>query len=437
MRHFFVFASLCLVCALGITSRSYAQSVDPSMANHGIATASWGFQCMLDSNCGANGSWITTTSQPGMVRLWSSGTSWALLNTDRGTYDWKTLDTWLDLIVEHQPRKTIYTFGQVPCWIASGTCTHHGWGSGESWSPTPPSDLTSNGSPSFTAFVRELVTHCSPAGHCVKNRIKYWEMWNEASNIPQWTGTQKQLYEMFKPVIPIIRDQVPGAIVSTPPISGGNTTWMASWLALENNNGRLSDYYGFHVYLLDVPPETRIRMVERMVAAKNNAAGWTNTPWMNSETNFQNVGVYSCSTLYSRADCQGQIVRWHVLQYALQAGGGGGGGAFFIGWFDWDNSISDGGYDTYYYTMMQWLTGGTFTAPCANKGTVYTCPLKEPSGTLALIVWNAAGDSDYKPATEYVDYKYFNDTYGGATKSISPGQATRIGVQPVMFESTK
>lgn len=93
------------------------------------------------------------------------------------------------------------------------------------------------------------------------------------------------------------------------------------------------------------------------------------------------------------------------------------------------------GYDTYYYTMLQWLTGATFTASCTNSGTVWTCPLTEASGANARIVWNTVGDSDYTPAAEYVDYKSFNGTYGGATKSITPGQSTTIGVAPVMFES--
>jgi hypothetical protein len=53
-----------------------------------------------------------------------------------------------------------------------------------------------------------------------------------------------------------------------------------------------------------------------------------------------------------------------LLQYAYQ---GDAGGAFHVGWYNWD-SISRGGYDTYYYTMMRWLTGATFTASCTNKG---------------------------------------------------------------------
>jgi len=425
MRYSFALASLCMVCVLGISFRSYARSTAPPMGSHPIAPTNWGFECVYDTDC-AHGEWIATKSQPGTVRLWDSGTQWSILNPAAGTYDWKNLDTWLDLIAEHQPRAVMFTFGHVPCWITSGECTN--W---NNWSPDPPSDLTSSGSPSFNAFVTALVQHCSPAGHCVKDYIKYWEMWNEANNLPHWTGTPTQLYDMFAPVIPIIRNNIPDAIVSTPPICGGDTSWMTSWMTLENTNGRLSDYYGFHVYLESVEPETRIYMVERMLATKNTN-GWTTTPWMNTETNFINT-TDTCSTQFTKRECQAQFVRWHVLQYALQAGGGG---AFHVGWYNWE-TIRSGGYDTYYYTMMQWLTGATFTASCTDtdKGPVWTCPLTEANGTQALIVWNATGDSRYKPAPEFVDYKYFNGTYGGATKAISQGQATTIGMSPIMFES--
>ena len=158
----------------------------------------------------------------------------------------------LDLVARHQPRAVIYTFGHTPCWISSVSCNGT-----QTWSPSPPRDLISSGSPAFTAFVTALVQHCSPAGNCVKDYIKYWEMWNEPDNLPYWTGTPSQLYEMFKPVIPITRNNVPGAIVSTPPMCA-HATWMASWMTLENAYGRLSDYYGFHVYLLGYTPEVRM-----------------------------------------------------------------------------------------------------------------------------------------------------------------------------------
>jgi hypothetical protein len=399
------------------------------MSNHPISASNWSFECQLDTDCGATGHWVATTSQPGTARLWDSGTNWALLEKASGTYDWNDLDTWLDLLATHQPRAAIYTFGHVPCWVSSSSCTGVGYGSGKNWSPGPPTDLTSSGSPTFNAFVTALTKHCSPAGNCVEDYIKYWELWNEA-NLPQyWTGTQSQLYNMFKAAVPIIRRNVPGAIVSTPPVCGGDTAWMSTWLSLENANGRLSDYYGFHVYLQSYTPEIRIKMVERMLAVKNNA-GWTTTPWMDTETNYLNT-TDTCSTLYTLEDCRGQLVRWHAMLYAYQ---GGSGGALIVGWYNWaELNVAD--YDTYYYTMMQWFTGATFSASCAADGDAWSCPLTEANGNSALVVWNPTGNSQYTPATRYVDYKAFNGTFGGTTRKISPEQSTTIGVIPIMFES--
>jgi hypothetical protein len=239
MRNFFAFFILCLLCVLGTTSQSHTQdntsptndqSVAPAMGSHPITSANWSFECFYCLN-----GWITTKAQPGTVRLWQAGTEWAFLDTGPGgNYDWSHLDNWLDLIAEQQPRAVIYTFGFVPCWISTATCDGTGWGNGHNFSPSPPSDLTASGSPAFTAFVTALVQHCSPAGHCVKDYIKYWEMWNEANLTEYWSGTATQLYDMFKPVIPIIRNHVPGAIVSTPPVAGGEASWMASWMNLEN-----------------------------------------------------------------------------------------------------------------------------------------------------------------------------------------------------------
>jgi polysaccharide biosynthesis protein PslG len=427
MRKFIALSSSCLLLLLGAAFQSLAQDTAKPISNHPIEATSFGFECIMGTGCGSDGNWITTTSQPGTVRLWDAGNTWDLLETASGTYNWTLLDTWLDLIASEQPRAALFTFGHVPCWISSATCT----GTGLPWSPAPPTDLTTEGSASFNAFVTALTKHCSPAGHCVKNYIKYWEMWNEANLTSYWDGTQSQLYDMFKYAVPIIRTNIPGAIVSTPPVCGGSAQWMAGWMSLENTNGRLSDYYGFHVYLQSFTPETRMEMIERMINTKNDN-GWTTTPWMNTETNFVNT-TYACSPTYTAQQCRGQLVRWHVLQYAYQ---GGAGGAYHVGWYNWP-TITTGGYDTYYYTMMQWLTGATFTASCTSSGNVWSCPLTEANGASALIVWNESTTSSYTPATDFVDYREFNNTYGGKTVNISAGQPTNIGQTPIMFETTK
>src|SRR5580692_1851143 len=137
MRNFFAFFTFGLLCVLGTTSRSHAQintlptsnqAAAAPMGSHPIAPANWAFDCIYWSDdCGLNGSWTPTKSRPGTVRLWQSGTEWALLNTGENSYDWKYLDTWLDLIAEHQPSQVIYTFGLVPCWISTASCDGKGW----------------------------------------------------------------------------------------------------------------------------------------------------------------------------------------------------------------------------------------------------------------------------------------------------------------------
>lgn len=427
MRKVLILTSLCLIFTFTIDLDSYAQSTAAPMGSDPIQASNWSFQC-FKSRCGTDGVWITTNSQPGTVRLWDSGATWAWLNTADGVYDWQYLDAWLDLIAEHQPRAVLYTFGDIPCWITSGSCS----GGTENWSAGPPRDLASNGSVKFNAFVLALTQHCTTAGHCVKDYIKYWELWNEPNRPEHWTGSASQLYEMVRPAASIIHNQVPGAMILTPPICGGDSIWMASWLKLENEKTRLSDYYSIHLYIngpLDgnsYVPETRMAVIQKMVATKN-ANGWTSTPWINSETQFNEN--YTCEL--TAEECDSQIVRWHILQFAYQ---GGAGGAFNIGWYDWDDSIQLGGYDTYYYTMMKWLVGSTFTASCTSNGTVWSCPLTQTGGKNALIVWNTAGDSNYKPAAQYTDYRSFNGTYGGATNTISSGQTITINTFPVMLE---
>jgi hypothetical protein len=425
----FVLASLCLIFAFTTNLHSYAQSTAAAMGSNPIKATNWSFQCFKgESGCGTNGEWITSNSQPGTVRLWDSGATWGWLNPKKGTYDWQYLDAWLDLVADHQPRAVLYTFGDVPCWIAGSGC----FGGAENYSAHPPIDLTSTGSATFNAFVLALVQHCTSAGHCVKDYIKYWELWNEPNRPTHWTGTASQLYDMVKAAVPIIRNHVPGAIFTTPAICGADTAWMTSWMKLENANTRLSNYYSIHLYLNGPSdgnkfvPETRMKMIEEMVNTKN-ANGWTKAPWINTETNF-NVN-FACE--FSAQECDSQLVRWHILQYAYQ---GGAGGAFNIGWYDWTGSFEGEGYDTYYYTMMKWLEGASFTASCTSNGNVWTCPLTEAGGKKALLVWNTSGDSNYKPASQYTDYRSFNGTYGGATHNISSGESITIDTFPVMLE---
>lgn len=384
-----------------------------------LTAFSFGFQCGTGkaTNC-PNVSWPATIAQPGMIRLWDSQVQWHLLNPAPGVYNWRILDGYLDAIAAHQPRDTMYTFGYTPCWATKAEC-ERAWGS-----PLPPSDLSSSGSSFFNTFVAALLNHCSPAQHCVKDTIKYWELWNEANTEHYWGGTVPQLYQLMAPAVAMIRRKIHDALILTPPANRGDTDWMRNWLNEENKNGRLSDIFSFHLYLQGNLPELRFRTVQEMVNLKNSTSGWRETPWVNSETNFD-ARTFACDGRYTREDCIGQMVRWHLLHFSF--------GAQHVSWYYFNTTIGhDQNYSAAYHSMMDWLVGGHFTAGCSVSG-VITCPFAQANGHHALFVWNFNRESSYVPAADFVDYRILS----GSTVSINRGQTVPIGVQPIMLEAAK
>jgi hypothetical protein len=383
-----------------------------------ITDASFGFQCGtgMQTNC-PNVTWPTTVAQPGMIRLWDSQVQWHALNTGPGNYKWAILDGYLDAIAAHLPRAAMYTFGYTPCWDTRSPCERR-WGS-----VSPPDDLTTSGSPSLNAFVTELVAHCSASGHCVKDYIKYWEMWNEANARHYWNGSVVQLYNLMAPAVAIIRSKVPGARILTPPVSLGDASWMQDWVNQENSSGRLSDIFSIHLYLQNNTPEERFGIIQKMVNVKDSTPGWRDTPWMNSETSFE-ARTFACSSSYTPEDCAGQIVRWHLLHFAA--------GGEHLSWYYFNTTIGrNPDYSSAYHSMMQLLVGGHFSAECSANGDVYTCPFIEASGRHALFAWNTSGPGTYTPPVQYVAYK---DLTGNMTKA-APGRPVTIGVKPIMLEA--
>ena len=399
-----------------------------------ITTTNFGFQCGLAKADCPNAVLPSTQAQPGMLRIWDMNVSWGELMTSYsggvGIYNWTTLDAWLDAIAANQPKTVWYTFGWVPCFASTGTCGSRG-------TATPPSDLTSSGSPMFTQFVTDFVNHCSPKGNCVKTLIKYYGTWNEANSSQYWTGTQLQLYQMIAPAWTVIQSVVSGAHLATPEISvaSGFQSWMQTWQSTEVSNGLISTDYAFHRYWVDNIPENLMAGLNSQLCPNTGSgcskpSGWVQLDWWVSETNY-NTTSYVCNTsTYSSADCAGQITRWQLLLASKGASG--------TAWYKWMTAIGDisQSENAYYYTM-QYMVGGSFSAPCSSATAsgiqTWTCPFSEQNGTAALWVWtpSEAGTSYVVPAA-YSDYRDLN----GNTTPISTGQTVTLGVQPLLFEGT-
>ena len=461
-----------VVVTVGGTASNGVNFTVVTLAAGSITPAYFGMQCGVGSIPDANNcpdetgtddpTWPNSVAQPGVLRLWDSQVAWSWLMTGYsggvGTYDWAQLDGYLDVIAAHQPITVNYVFGCVPTFAGGGPAGPMG-SCGTSGGPTPPTDLTSSGSPTFTQFVSDLVNHCSPNGNCVKTLITGYELWNEADinasdPHPRWDGTQTQLYQMVAPAVAVINANITGAKIFTPSITSGSQaqTWMTGWLNAEIAGGIISNVYNIHFYLNNIIPESQLSGSANTVGGdlgpNQGTAGWTPLPWVMSETGYDDETLpYDCNAgntgvQFSTDDCVGQMVRWNLLLFsnAGEWASGGGSGLYWYYWNTYIGSVPQ--YATAYYYMMQYLVGGKFTSACSGSGSgsVYSCPFAEANGTPAVFVWYpCANDSSYSSCLNgtsftvpsgYVDYLDLT----GAKTTVNEGQSITIGVEPILLE---
>ena len=191
---------------------------------------------------------------------------------------------------------------------------------------------------------------------CIRDSIKYYELWNEANvgasgSHPRWDGTQTRLYQMVAPAVAVINANVPGATILTPSITNGAQaqTWMTGWLDAEIAGGVISDVYNIHYYLNNQLPENVLsgsaNTLHGDLGPNYNTSGWTPLPWVVSETGYDDLTPpYGCNdgdtgTPYSTPDCVGQMVRWNLLQFSNTAALGSAPGGMGVWWYYWNSYI--------------------------------------------------------------------------------------------------
>jgi hypothetical protein len=442
-----------------------------------ILSTNFGMQCGtgVSTNC-PNYTLPTTTAQPGLFRLWDSGTYWAILQPKTftgcsdiqqvagvNTYCWDHLDSWLNAIAASTTIKAvIYTFGGVPCQLVNeGGGLGNNCGDGPGTDPNglayAPNDLTTSGSTSFNNFVTNLVGHCSPSpnNNCVATIIKGYEMWNEPNGAFWYNsgsgGTETQLEDMVFPARSIIWTNVSNAVVMTPGFAGANSnyeTWFQDWLNDENTNGTLSNDVAFHVYLANQTPEAQYLCYispstssaastcnnsgqESFLYIKDNTTGWSSKPWLNTETNF-NGSNFACSLTGTGAtdDCAGEVVRWQLLQDSSAAAS--------VDWYYWNTTV--GGNATYepaYYYMMQYLIGGKFSATCSNpSGTLWGCTFTDANSNSDAWVWTTSTTAQlYTPPSGYINYWIVEGTNAGTCAAI-PSTGFTVTYDPYLLVKT-
>jgi hypothetical protein len=365
----------------------------------------------------------------GSVRLWDTNTTWAQIETSRGTYNWTDLDIWLRDIKSHG-QDAMYTFGRVPHWASSEPSQACPYAVSTPGCAAPTADLNS-GDNMWKEFVTAVVKHSLSSSEL---HIAYYEMWNEPDLTRNWTGTPAQLAQMVKDAYTIIHTLDPSAKVIGPTPSTANqygVHFLPDYYAAGGANAQ--DIVGIHAYLYNgssfaTNPSgitTSISQLQKLMSTY----GISSKPIWFTEGSWSGAGS---GPSFTTAQKSAYLAQEYMLMWST-------GAVSRYYWYAWDSALGtlwtpSGGLTQpgiTYNQLADWLIGSTHaSSPCKEDSSgTYTCSLTLSSGYPAEIIWNANTSKTITVDASFLTSK----TLANSTVNTISNHEVAIGPLPVLI----
>lgn len=368
-----------------------------------------------------------------------SCTGWHFIQQSRGTYNWSTLDQYVNL-AQQKNVDLIYTFYGVPSWAVStpNACVP---------SSCSPSIQDCEGAPparmqDFANFVTALVTR-------YQGKIKFYELWNEPYD-SYGNGlviSPSAMAAMTTNAYNIIRSIDPGAQIISPSMS---TTTLASiqyasdYFAAGGPTG--VDIASIHAYpsgvsaVSDAPEAITPNRYLLWYLLPALTQYLPDKPLWDTEGSWGGLGGQITNPSQEAAF----IARWYILHWSS--------GFARTYWYEWDNPevgtlmpsmLGSSTPATAFQQVQNWLIGRTMTTQCrpGADSITWTCGLAGPNGYQAIIVWNTSGTGSFAPPawpdplapSGLLNYTQYRDLAG----NIHPysGGVVSTGIQPILLEN--
>ena len=387
------------------------------------------------------------------IRLHDSGVSWREIEESPGKYNWSILDQQLKRARSHQA-EAFYDFVRTPEFYTSrsqcsgdfsgGRCDASRcakYGGRNQNGCFPPNDLGADGSGSnqhFKAFVTAIVDHVTSLNSSEFAPVTIWEIWNEFDRETFWQGTNAQLLRMSKDARAIIKAKIPGAVVTTP-----NSTlprFLRDYLT-QSGAPEAADAISLHSYVGQCEPEEQLeRRFEIYDRLRHD--------FMPNSPIFITEGSWGKPENCPDLDAQAAFTARYLL--LMYAGIGDRKGVDRLWWYAYDvptgrlsdpdtNAIRPAGVA--YREVYRWLTEGQLAPHSCKRdgGSRWSCSLKRPNGSPALIVWDSdpshqcsGGNCPVAAAGVPGKFKQYRDLSGQS--HAFEGQAP-IGARPILLEA--
>lgn len=342
----------------------------------------------------------------GMLRLWDCGTRWRELETAKGIWNWKLMDTLVNNAYAHG-QDIIYTMGQTPTWASARPTESASYGAGAA---AEPADLQD-----WRDYIHAVASR-------YKGKIRYFEIWNEwdqtnfsTISIPKMVELTRLAGEELKAVDSTIQ-------IISPNITTKGFSRLDEYLM--QGGASLVDIVAYHDYLSAQPElsyahQTAIRSICRRYKLDTN-------PIWNTEGSGGGAG--------GEQQARGYVCRVFLTQWMEGIGN--------FNWYCWDiyhplslspdfSSLNTQGQA--YQTSVQWLAGARIQSRTISEDGTWLVHLILSSGEPAYLVWNCHDTLRFAvPETwNVIMRRYLNgDSIPGEIDTLS------AGAEPVLLIGT-
>ena len=362
-------------------------------------------------------------------RLWDAGVAWPNLETSKGQWDFGTLDKDVVLAQKHKV-EIILPLGLSPSWASSRPYERSAYKPGFAAEPEVIED--------WRNYVRAVALR-------YKNRVHYFEIWNEP-NLPKfYSGTTKQMVTLAREAYQILKEVDPTVTVISPSATGGGNglTWLEDYL--QQGGGVYADVIGYHFYVSPESPESMLKVINKVQAIMSKYQV-SDKPLWNTETGWViansfgsvdpiKVGFSKETRALTMDEASAYVARSYILTWAA--------GVQRFYWYAWDNHVMgltevDGKTlkppAIAYAEVQKWLIGARMTSCQSDLERTWTCALKRPNQYSAWIVWNPEQKLTFQVPKDWKIQQVRDLT--GAKRDFSSSKSLEINATPLLLENT-
>jgi len=378
--------------------------------------------------------------------------AWTEIEQTKGSFDFSFLDAYASIAPKDADgtANMVLTLGMTPPWATSDQSKCRTFAEDGMLRCAVPPDHVQD----WINFITTLINHYNGTN---APHIKYYELWNEASNSIYWTGTPAQLAALASAAYPIIKQDSHSSVIAPSVVGDARTltseapTFLASYL--QAGGAQYADVAAYHGYLAkkDVVPYplpteecTLADCYGSTITQVNNYRqildhnGMQGKPLANTEGGILGTSITDPDT----------AAAWVAQYYVLQAAVSQILSLRFVSWLTWGTpgigSLAAAGHvpnqaGIAYHQVYDWLVGAAFTGPCSNAGNIWTCNITRSSGYQAQIIWDSSQTCNSgicttsDQATEGL-YTQYRDLAGDPATAIV-GNAVAVGLKPIILEN--